>query len=101
MKPGGVLSSYGGNIESTEAELRQLGQLLHVDLVMLVSEISDNGWKRAKWTSAAVPAALDESKRRNGAGRRWGFDTRPLADVMDGSFRLVAAVPISRRLGLL
>jgi len=52
--------SGGGNIEITEAELRELRQLADVDLVMLLSEINDRGWEAAKRTLAAMLVALDE-----------------------------------------
>ena len=50
----------GGNIEITEAELRELRQLPDVDLVMLLSEINGRGWEAAKRTLAAMLVALDE-----------------------------------------
>ena len=52
--------SGGGNIEITEAQLRELRQLPDLDLVMLLSEINDRGWEAAKRTLAAMLVALEE-----------------------------------------
>lgn len=52
--------SGGGNIEITEAELRGLRQLPDLDLVALLSEINNRGWKEAKRTLAVKLIALDE-----------------------------------------
>jgi hypothetical protein len=52
--------SGGGNIEITEAQLRELRQLPDLDFVMLLSEINNRGWETAKRTLAAMLAAREE-----------------------------------------
>ncbi len=59
-RPPMAQGSGGGNIEITEAQLRELRQLPDLNLVMLLSEINDRGWEAAKRTLAAMLAALDE-----------------------------------------
>lgn len=52
--------SGGANIAISEAELRAIRQLPDVNLVEVLSEISERGWDAGKRKLAAVLVALEE-----------------------------------------
>lgn len=50
------------NQEATKAELAKIRRLKDFDLVMLISEIHDNGWKVARETLAMMPEGVSTER---------------------------------------